>query len=112
MSEPRYKISDAVVTLPDGRILIAGGYDATNADGVALIAMLLQLCGGLLNEPLSVDRNLSSLVSMILRDPPARAPTISSQPPTTRKGHQLRHCLTPFGVAVFGAAKCAWTSRP
>ena len=25
MSEPRYKISDAVVTLPDGRVVIAGG---------------------------------------------------------------------------------------
>jgi hypothetical protein len=34
MSEPRYKISDAVVTLPDGRIVIAGGYSAdTYADG-------------------------------------------------------------------------------
>jgi hypothetical protein len=26
MSEPRYKISDAVVALPDGRVVIAGGY--------------------------------------------------------------------------------------
>jgi hypothetical protein len=25
MTEPRYKISDAVVTLPDGRVVIAGG---------------------------------------------------------------------------------------
>jgi len=28
MAEPRYKISDAVVTLPDGRVLIAGGTGA------------------------------------------------------------------------------------
>jgi hypothetical protein len=35
MAEPRYKISDAVVVLPDGRILIAGGLGAeTYAAGV------------------------------------------------------------------------------
>ena len=34
MSEPRYKISDAVVTLADGRVVIAGGYGVdTYADG-------------------------------------------------------------------------------
>jgi hypothetical protein len=34
MSEPRYKISDAVVTLADGRVVIAGGYGIdTYADG-------------------------------------------------------------------------------
>jgi hypothetical protein len=34
MSEPRYKISDAVVTLADGRVVITGGYGVdTYADG-------------------------------------------------------------------------------
>jgi hypothetical protein len=34
MSEPRYKISEAVLTLPDGRVVIAGGYGVdTYADG-------------------------------------------------------------------------------
>jgi hypothetical protein len=34
MSEPRYKISDAVVTLADGRVVIAGGRGVdTYADG-------------------------------------------------------------------------------
>jgi hypothetical protein len=34
MSEPRYKISDAVITLTDGRVVIAGGYGVdTYADG-------------------------------------------------------------------------------
>ncbi len=34
MSEPRYKISESVVALPDGRIVIVGGYGAeTYADG-------------------------------------------------------------------------------
>jgi hypothetical protein len=36
MAEPRYKISDAVVTLPDGRIVIAGGLGAETYAGGAL----------------------------------------------------------------------------
>jgi hypothetical protein len=36
MTEPRYKLSESVLTLPDGRVLIAGGYGAETYAGGAL----------------------------------------------------------------------------